>query len=51
MRYAAYADVAIESLQQAGMAPAAFMVDSAFQGVIPTALGSDSFGIHKSVCS
>lgn len=29
-RYAAYADEAIESLQQAGMAPAAFMVDSAF---------------------
>jgi 4-aminobutyrate aminotransferase-like enzyme/Ser/Thr protein kinase RdoA (MazF antagonist) len=30
MRYAAYADEAIESLQQAGMSPAAFMVDSAF---------------------
>lgn len=29
-RYAAYADEAIESLHQAGMAPAAFMVDSAF---------------------
>jgi len=29
-RYAAYADEAIECLQKAGMAPAAFMVDSAF---------------------
>ncbi|MBE9553290.1 MAG: aminotransferase class III-fold pyridoxal phosphate-dependent enzyme, partial [Proteobacteria bacterium] len=29
-RYAAHADEAIESLQQAGLAPAAFMVDSAF---------------------
>ncbi|MBE9552000.1 MAG: aminotransferase class III-fold pyridoxal phosphate-dependent enzyme, partial [Proteobacteria bacterium] len=29
-RYAAHADEAIESLRQAGLAPAAFMVDSAF---------------------